>query len=110
MRALGMTDRQMIMTYMLEAGFLGFIGSILGIILGCAINYPMVKYGIDFSAMGDLMEGGIGFRTTAIFRITWNVPMIFASGIVATLLASCMAFFPTRRAVKKPITDSLRFE
>ena len=110
MRALGMTDRELVMTYMLEAGFLGFIGSALGIILGCIINYPMVKYGIDFSAMGDLMDGGIGFRTTAIFRSMWNVPVIVGSGMVATLLSSFMAFFPARRAVKKPITESLRFE
>ena len=110
MRALGMTDKQMIITYMLEAGFLGFIGSILGIILGCLINYPMVKYGIDFSAMADTLSGGIGFRTTGIFRSVWNVPLIIGTGIVATLIASFMAFFPTRKAVKMPITDSLRFE
>jgi len=110
MRALGMTDKQMIMTYMLEAGFLGFIGSIAGIILGCIINYPMVKHGIDFSAMGDVLSDGLGFRTTAVFRSMWNVPVIIGSGIVATLLASFMAIFPTRKAVKKPITESLRFE
>ena len=110
MRALGMTDRQMIMTYMLEAGFLGFIGSVMGIILGCIINYPMVKYGIDFSAMGDVLSDGLGFRTTAVFRSMWNVPVIIGSGIIATLLSSCMAYFPTKRAVKKPITESLRFE
>ena len=110
MRALGMTDKQMIMTYMLEAGFLGFIGSVLGIILGCAINYPMVKYGMDFSAMADTLSDGIGFRTTGEFRSVWNLKVIIGSGIVATLLASFMAFFPTRRAVKMPITDSLRFE
>jgi len=110
MRALGMTDRQMIITYMLEAGFLGFIGSILGIILGCAVNYPMVKYGVDFSAMADVLSQGIGFRTTGLFRSVWNIPLIIGSGAAATLLASCMAFFPTRRVVKKAITESLRFE
>jgi len=110
MRAMGMTDRQMIVTYMLEAGFLGLIGSIMGIILGCIVNYPIVKYGIDFTAMGDLMPDGIGFRTTAVFRSSWNIAVIFFSGITATLLASFMAYFPTRRAVKKPITESLRFE
>ncbi|MCL2210121.1 MAG: FtsX-like permease family protein [Treponema sp.] len=110
MRAMGMTDRQMIVTYMLEAGFLGFIGSILGIILGCIINYPIVKYGIDFTAMGDLMPDGIGFRTTAVFRSTWNVSVIIISGVVATLLSSIVAILPTRRAVKSPITESLRFE
>ena len=110
MRALGMTDRQMIMTYMLEAGFLGLIGSILGIILGCIVNYPVVKYGFDFSAFGDVLSDGLGFRTTAIFRSTWNISVIIGSGVVATLLSSLMAFFPTRRAVKKSISDSLRFE
>jgi len=110
MRALGMTDGQMIMTYMLEAGFLGFIGSVLGIILGCIVNYPVVKYGFDFSAFGDVMSDGLGFRTTAIFRSTWNISVIIGSGVVATLLASFMAFFPTRRAVKRSISDSLRFE
>ena len=110
MRAMGMTDRQMIMTYMLEAGFLGFMGSVLGIILGCIINYPVVKYGIDFTSMSDALSDGIGFRTTAVFRSVWNVPVIIGSGIAATLLSSLMAFFPTRRAVKIPITESLRFE
>jgi len=110
MRAMGMTDKQMIIVYMLEAGFLGFIGSVLGIILGCVINYPMVTTGIDFSAMADSLSGGIGFRTTGIFRSVWNIPLIIGTGIAATLLSSCMAFFPTRKALKMPITDSLRFE
>ncbi|MCL2806143.1 MAG: FtsX-like permease family protein [Treponema sp.] len=110
MRAMGMTNGQMIITYMLEAGFLGFIGSVLGIILGCLINYPVVKYGIDFSAMADTLSGGIGFRTTGIFRSVWNIPLIIQTGIVATLISSFMAFFPTRKAVKMAITESLRFE
>jgi hypothetical protein len=110
MRAMGMTDRQLIMVYMLEAGFIGFIGSVLGIILGCLMNYPMVAHGIDFSAMADTLSGGIGFRTTGLFRSVWNIPLIIRTGVVATLLASCMAFFPTRRAVKMTIANSLRFE
>jgi len=110
MRALGMSDGQMIITYMLEAGFLGFIGSVMGIIMGCIVNYPMVKYGFDFSAMSATMGGNIGFRTTGLFRSVWNVPVIFGTAIAATVLSSFMAILPVRRAVKKPITESLRFE
>ncbi|WP_461257177.1 ABC transporter permease, partial [Treponema sp. R80B11-R83G3] len=110
MRAMGMTDGQMILTFMLEAGFIGIIGSVLGIIIGCVFNYPMVKYGLDFSAMSDTLSGGIGFRTTANFRSVWNIPIIIGSGVVATLLSSFVAYCPTRRALKKPITESLRFE
>ncbi|MCL2294161.1 MAG: FtsX-like permease family protein [Spirochaetes bacterium] len=110
MRALGMTDKQIIMTYMLEAGFLGFIGSVLGIILGCIINYPMVVHGWDLSNMANTLSGGIGFRTTGIFRSMWNIPLIIGTGVAATLLSACIAYLPARRAVKMPIADSLRFE
>ncbi|MDR3000156.1 MAG: FtsX-like permease family protein [Fibromonadaceae bacterium] len=110
MRALGMTDNQMVLIYMFEAGFLGLIGSIFGIILGCAINYPMVKYGLDFSEMREAMGADASFRVASLFRSTWNISVIIGAGVAATLLSACMAFFPTRRAVKMPITDSLRFE
>ena len=110
MRALGMTDGQMVTVYMLEAGFLGLIGSVLGMVLGCAVNYPMVKYGLNLSDMADSLGGGIGFRVTTVMRSVWNIPLVIGSGAAATILASLMAYFPTRRAVKMEITDSLRFE
>ncbi|MDR3170703.1 MAG: FtsX-like permease family protein [Treponema sp.] len=110
MRAMGMTDGQLIVTYMVEAGFVGLIGSLLGIFAGCCINFPMVKYGMDFSAMAEQMGGNIGYRVTSQMRSMWNLPVIIGSGVVATLLASLMAIFPTRRAVKMPVTESLRFE
>jgi ABC-type lipoprotein release transport system permease subunit len=110
MRALGMTDGQLIVTYMMEAGMVGFFGSLIGILLGCLINIPMVKYGLDFTGMTESMGGDIGYRVTGIFRSAWNIPVIAGSGIIATILAACMAFFPTRRALKMPVTESLRFE
>ncbi|MDR0707054.1 MAG: FtsX-like permease family protein [Treponema sp.] len=110
MRAMGMTDGQMIFTYMMEAAFLGLIGSLLGIVLGCLITTPMVKYGMDFSAMLEQMEGDMGYRIAGNFRGAWNLPAIIGSGVAATVIASVMAFFPTHRAAKTPITESLRFE
>jgi len=110
MRALGMSDGQMIVTYVLEAGFLGLLGSVMGMIMGCIVNYPMVKYGFDFSSISSLMGGNIGYRTTGLFRSVWNVPVIFGTAITATVLSSLVAIFPVRRTMKKPITESLRFE
>jgi ABC-type lipoprotein release transport system permease subunit len=110
MRALGMSDGQLLFTYIVEAGMVGFFGSVFGILLGCLINIPMVKYGVDFTAVTESMGGDIGYRVTGVFRSAWNVPVIIGSGIAATILAGCMAFFPTRRALKMPITESLRFE
>jgi ABC-type antimicrobial peptide transport system permease subunit len=60
--------------------------------------------------MADSLGSGVGFRVTGILRSTWNIPIIFIAGITATLLSACMAYFPTRNAIKMSITDSLRFE
>jgi ABC-type lipoprotein release transport system permease subunit len=110
MRAMGMTGGQMIFTYMTEACILGLTGSVIGIILGCAANYPMVKYGLDFSAMAEQMGGSVGYRVAGNFRGMWDIPTIIGTGVVATALSALMAFFPSRRAVKMEITESLRFE
>jgi ABC-type lipoprotein release transport system permease subunit len=110
MRALGMTDGQLIAAYMMEAGMVGLLGSLAGTALGCLFNIPMVKYGVDFTAMTDSMGGDIGYRVTGIFRSAWNIPVIVSSGILAAVLAACTAFFPTRRVLKAPVTESLRFD
>jgi ABC-type lipoprotein release transport system permease subunit len=110
MRAQGMTDGQLIFTMMMEAGAVGIIGSAIGVLIGCLITYPMVEKGVDFTAMTESMGGDIGYRVNGVFYSAWNPPMIIGTGIVAALLSACMAFLPTRRALKMPITESLRFE
>ncbi len=110
MRALGMTDGQLFMAYMIEAGLVGLIGSIFGIILGCLINIPMVTYGMDFSDVAIQAGGDFGYRITSVFRSVWKPGVIAGTGIVATLLSALMAYFPTLRAVRMRVTESLRFE
>jgi ABC-type lipoprotein release transport system permease subunit len=110
MRAQGMTDGQLIFTYMAEAGMVGVFGSLLGIILGCLINVYMVNTGINLSGMTEAMSGDIGYRVNGIFRSAWNVPVIIGTGIVATIISGVMAYFPTRKALKMAITESLRFD
>jgi ABC-type lipoprotein release transport system permease subunit len=110
MRSLGMTDGELMMVMVFESGLTGLIGSVAGVFIGCLINIPMVKYGIDFSSMTESMNGDIGYRIMGVFRSVWNIPVIIGSGVVATILSACMAYIPTRRALKLPITESLRFE
>ncbi|GHU05111.1 hypothetical protein FACS1894147_10950 [Spirochaetia bacterium] len=110
MRAQGMSDGQLLFALMLEAGMVGLLGSAAGLVIGCLLNIPMVNYGVDFSAMTSSMGGDIGYRVNGVFRSAWNPPAIVLAGIAATLLSGIMAFFPTRRALKMPITESLRFD
>jgi ABC-type lipoprotein release transport system permease subunit len=110
MRAQGMTDGELIAAYMLEAGMAGFFGAVAGVAIGCLCTIPMVKYGLDYSAMAEAMGGDMGYRSTGIFRSTWNPPVIIASGLVATLISAGTAYFPIKRALNRTITESLRFE
>jgi ABC-type lipoprotein release transport system permease subunit len=110
MRAQGMTDGQLVFTYMAEAAMIGVFGSILGMILGCLLNYYMIKYGIDFTEMTEAMGGDVGYRINGIYRSAWNMPVVIFSGIAASVISALTAYLPTRKAVKMTITDSLRFD
>jgi ABC-type lipoprotein release transport system permease subunit len=110
MRAQGMTDKQLVFTMMLEAGFIGLIGSAIGILIACLINIPMVNHGLDFSAIMEASDSNFGWRVNGTFRSAWNIPVIIGTGIVATVLSSIAAFIPTRHTLTLPVTESLRFE
>ncbi|PKL24633.1 MAG: hypothetical protein CVV47_09350 [Spirochaetae bacterium HGW-Spirochaetae-3] len=110
MRALGMTDGQLLLSYSIEAGMIGFLGSMAGVALGCLINIPMVEYGVDFSSMSKEMGGDFGYRVAALFRSAWNPATIILTAAAATLLSALMALPPTIRALRLPVTESLRFE
>jgi putative ABC transport system permease protein len=110
LRALGMTDGQVMLTYVLEAAMVGAIGSLAGIAVGCAANVPMVAYGVDYSEMARQLGGDFGYRIVAYFRSAWNPPVIALTGVVATLTSAAAAVLPTLRALRMPVTESLRFE
>lgn len=110
LRALGMTDRQLVAVYALEAGMIGAIGSLAGMIIGCLVNIPMVVYGIDYSGLAAEMGGDYGYRIAAYFRSAWNPLTVALSAVVATAVSAATAIPPTLRALKMPVTDCLRFE
>jgi len=110
LRALGMSDGEVLLSYMAEATLIGLLGSFIGAVIGCLINIPMVNVGIDYSFLADAMNGDYGYRIAAFFRSTWHVSGIVGTFFAATLLSGCMAVLPTLRALRMPVTESLRFE
>jgi len=108
MRALGMKRSHIRLAFMLEAGGIGFLGSVLGLVLGGIITFLMVRYGIDFSKM--IGEMDIGYRISGIFYSAWH-PAAFVGGFICGILASMViSLIPASRALKKGITDCLRYE
>jgi len=110
LRALGMTDGEVLLVYVLEAACIGALGAAIGMALGSAANIPMVMYGIDYSAMSEEMGGDYGYRITAYFRSAWNPLVIVLTGAAAVIVSAASAVLPTLRALRLPVTESLMFE
>ena len=108
MRALGMDDTAIRATMVFEAGFIGCLGSLCGLLLGAVATFCLVKWGIDMSGFyGDI---SIGYRVTAVFRGAWN-PGTMAIAVVFGVLASMViALLPARRALRLDIVQCLRHE
>ena len=108
MRALGMDDSAIRATMVFEAGFIGCLGSLCGLLLGAVATFCLVKWGIDMSGFyGDV---SIGYRVTAVFRGAWN-PGTMAIAVVFGVLASMViALLPARRALRLDIVQCLRHE
>lgn len=106
MRALGMKDSQIRMAFLLEAGGIGFIGSAVGVVFGFILTFWIVRWGIDFSWM--LRDMDVGYRISGLMHGAWNPGTMVKAFFIGIIMAAVIAFFPTRRALKMPITDCLR--
>ena len=108
MRALGMDDAAIRTTMVLEAGIIGLLGSLVGLVVGAAATFWLVNWGIDVSGLyGDV---SIGYRVTGEFRGAWN-PGTMATSVVFGVLASmAIALLPARRALRLDVVQCLRHE
>lgn len=108
MRALGMSSRQIRRAFLLEAGGIGLIGSVIGTAFGIGITALLVYKGIDISFILQSMD--VGYRISGMSYGAWH-PAALAGGFTAGILMSvAAAYIPTRRALKWEITECLRHQ
>lgn len=105
MRALGMTDRDIRRSFILEAAGIGLLGSIIGVILGCLFNIPLVNTGIDYSEM--MREMDAGYRVSSYIKGMWNLKTILLAFIFGIIIPTLVAISPTKKAIKKSIPDCI---
>ena len=106
MRAIGMDDRALFWTFVMEAVGIGVIGSAIGLIIGAGLVAWLVNVGFDFSFI--LRNTDIGYRISSIFRGVWEAKSFVSALLLGLILPALTAISPTRRALKLPITESLR--
>jgi len=95
MMALGLKPRELAWLILAEGFVLGVIGSILGLLAGLAVGYPLVTYGIDYSAMmgGEAIESaGIVLSTLLKGKFAFGRMAAYTVGAIA--LTTLAAAYP----------------
>ncbi len=105
LKAIGATDRQIMMMFLIESGIIGLIGGIIGIFFGYGLGqgflilrqYMLSKISMfETVVQAPSIEINFGLSVTALF-------VSFIIGILAGLI-------PARKAAKLPPVEALRYE
>ncbi len=108
MRALGMKDSHILLSFLFEAGGIGLVGSVIGLALGALGNLYMVNVGIDFGFL--MRDMDIGYRIQSIVRGTWNLRSFVVTLASGVGLSMIVAWLPIRRSLKMDIPSCLRHQ
>lgn len=106
MRAIGMRDRDIYATLILEAAGIGLIGGVLGTLVGIGGVALLAEFGIDYGPL--MRDTDVGYRISQVIYGAWNVPTFVQALGMGVLIATVTAIVPVRRALRISIVDGLR--
>lgn len=104
--AMGMTGKQIVNLFFLEALFIAMIGSFLGAVLGSALTIPVSNSGINFTEAFQ----GVDFEVNPILRPVLTGGTIIKVFLLSTVVAALASLIPSRRAAKINPIQALRNE
>ncbi len=104
--ALGMTNRDVEIIFMIEGLIIGIMGCIAGLLLGTLINLYFIYVGIDYTAL--MGENTMGFNVMGHVKSVWVFPAYFKSVIIALIASVLASFYPARKIMKMSPVECLR--
>lgn len=107
MRAMGMRDSEIRKMFLLEAAGIGVMGSVIGTIIGVALNFFLVEKGINISFIMRQMD--VGYRVAGIMYGAWRPGSIIITLLTGGVFCALIALLSTRKLNKMTITDCLRY-
>ena len=96
MKAIGAKNSDILIIFVVEAGLIGLIGGVLGVLLGYVI-----------SSIGGSIAAASGF---ALLKPAYPIALIVGCMFFSLLVGAAAGFFPARRASKLKPVDALRYE
>ena len=107
LKAIGMTDREVMKLFLSEGVLIGVAGSLSGVIIGILINWYFVVHGIDWSPL--LKDMDVGYKVMGIVKNTWNIKSIIVALFLGPLTTIFASYFPSKRAMKMTPAECLRW-
>lgn len=105
-KAIGLRDRSLVMMVLVEAFFLGIIGTATGFAIGYLIYLPLSRTGIDLSLFSEgLRSFGVG--TTIYPVLTWGV--IADALLIIPFIAVFGAVYPALKAARLHPVEAIRY-
>ena len=97
LKAIGARDRDIRRIFVVEAGFLGFVGGVVGTLLGGAIAL----------GVGELVNRFLVEQGLATVRLSLSLPILLGGVIGATVMALVGGVGPAWRAAKLPAREAV---
>jgi putative ABC transport system permease protein len=96
LKAIGASKRQIRLLFLMEAGLIGFIGGVIGVLIGIGISEIAVFATADLGSLR-IARG-------------YSLSLIVGSLIFSTLIGILSGYIPARRASRLEPADALRYE
>jgi ABC-type lipoprotein release transport system permease subunit len=105
MRALGMSDREVLWSFIFEGAAIGFLGATVGVFLGLILNSYQIYHGFDWSFFADI---DVGYRVMNVVKGVWNPGAFIFAFLFSVIVPALISIYPSRKAIKMEITEALR--
>ena len=93
MKALGLRNKEIVYTFVVESTGIGIVGGSVGIILGALGVWGLSSYGLDFAGLYGVDMGTFGIPVIGKFYGTWNLTtflQVFGFAVIVSLLSSIL--------------------
>jgi putative ABC transport system permease protein len=95
MKAIGATNKDVLMIFLIESGLLGLVGGVAGAVIG--ISGALVVSSVASQILGE-----------NLFTITINFPLLFGAVMFSFLVGVLSGILPALQASKLKVVDALR--
>lgn len=109
MKALGCYVKDVRTIFLLEAGTIGFLGGVIGIIISFGLSYVINRFGISIGGGGEMGMGegmAMASGNTSVIPI-W---LVLLALVFSTLIGLISGYYPANRAVKISALEAIRGE